>query len=57
MKSVAPDPDQIQQWRQVVRESNHRLAADGVIDASLLKEVECLVTAHRDNNLEKDCTQ
>ena len=57
MKSVTPNQDQVYKWQQTVRESNHRLAADGALDIGLLNEIECLVSAYRTNDLEKDCTQ
>ena len=47
MQPVAPDAGQIPAWRQAVRESNQALAADGVVDAALLGEMECLVNAFR----------
>jgi TRAP-type C4-dicarboxylate transport system substrate-binding protein len=57
MKSVTPNQDQIEEWHGAVEASNHKLAAEGVIDADLLSEIECYVAAFRAGNTEKDCTQ
>jgi len=57
MTSVTPNQGQIQEWRDAVEASNHKLAAQDVIDASLLSEIECYVAAYRVDNPEKDCTQ
>jgi len=57
MKSVTPDQGQIPEWHAAVRESNHKLAAEGVVDTGLLIEIECYVSAYRAGNTEKDCTQ
>jgi TRAP-type C4-dicarboxylate transport system substrate-binding protein len=57
MKSVAPDNGQVGTWRSAVWESNHKLAAEGAIDVSLLNEIECHINAYREGNLEKACTQ
>ncbi len=57
MKSVTPNQDQIQEWHGAVEASNHKLAAEGVIDSGLLSEIECYVAAYRAGNQEKDCTQ
>jgi len=57
MKSVTPNQDQIREWHGAVEASNHNLAAEGVIDAGLLSEIECYVAAHRAGNPEKDCTR
>ncbi len=55
MKSVSPNQDQIQNWRNAVQASNHKLAEEGVVDSGLLDEIECYVTAFRANDLEKTC--
>jgi TRAP-type C4-dicarboxylate transport system substrate-binding protein len=57
MTSVAPNRSQIKEWHAAVEASNHKLAAEDVIDADLLAEVECYVDAYRAGNTEKDCTQ
>ena len=57
MKSVTPNHSQVQEWHGAVEASNHELAAEGVIDADLLSEIECYVAAYRAGNPEKDCTQ
>jgi len=57
MKSVTPNQDQIREWHGAVEASNHKLAAEDVIDAGLLSEIECYVVAFRTGNTEKDCTQ
>ncbi len=57
MKSVAPNQDQLQEWHGAIEASNHKLAAEDVIDAGLLSEIECYVAAYRAGNPEKDCTR
>ena len=57
MTAVTPDQGQIPEWQRAIRESNHQLASDGVIDAALLYEIECIVAAHRADDLAKDCSQ
>ena len=57
MKVVIPDQGQIPQWQEATRKSNHRLAAEGLVDAALLNEIECYVAAYRANDQAKDCTQ
>lgn len=57
MKSVTPKQEEVDDWRRAVQASNHTLAQEGVMDAGLLNEIECLVAAYRNNDLEKDCTQ
>ena len=56
MTSVAPNLSQIQEWHSAIEASNHKLAAEDVIDANLLAEIECYVAAYRAGNPEKDCT-
>lgn len=56
MKSVIPNHSQVREWHIAIQESNHRLAAENVIDAGLLNELECYVAAYREENLSKDCT-
>ncbi len=56
MKSVIPNQDQVQEWHGAVEASNHQLAAENVIDADLLSEIECYVAAYRAGNPEKDCS-
>jgi TRAP-type C4-dicarboxylate transport system substrate-binding protein len=55
MQAVTPDAGQIPQWHSAMQKSNHKLAKDGVFDASLLTELECYVTAFRANSPAKDC--
>ncbi len=57
MKSVTPDASQVVKWQQAIQASNHQLAANGVIDSTLLSEVECYVAAYRANDQDKDCQQ
>jgi len=57
IKSVSPDRGQIPEWHEAVQKSNHRLAAEGVVDTGLLNEIECYVAAFRTGNSEKDCSQ
>jgi len=56
MTAVTPDQGQIPQWRKVVQDSNHRLAKEGVIDAGLLAELECYITAFREDQPAKNCS-
>jgi TRAP-type C4-dicarboxylate transport system substrate-binding protein len=56
MKSVTPNRDQVREWHIAIQDSNHKLAAQDVIDAGLLNELECYITAYREENLAKDCT-
>lgn len=55
MKAVTPDQGQIPEWHKVIRQTNHRLAKEGVVDIELLNELECYVDAHRENNLIRNC--
>lgn len=55
MKPVTPDQGQIPEWRKAVRESNHDLAGEGVVDINLLKEIECYITAYRAGNPANVC--
>lgn len=57
MKSVMPDQEQVDSWRQAVRESNHNLASEGVVSEGLMAEIECYVSAYRTDDTGKDCTQ
>ena len=57
MKSVSPDQGQIPEWHAAVQKSNHQLAGEGVVDAGLLNEIECYVSAYRAGDTAKDCTQ
>jgi TRAP-type C4-dicarboxylate transport system substrate-binding protein len=56
MVAVTPDQGQIPEWRKAIRETNHRLARQDIIDAGLLSELECYVAAFRSDELQKDCT-
>jgi TRAP-type C4-dicarboxylate transport system substrate-binding protein len=55
MKAVTPDQGQVPEWHQAFRETNRRLAKEGIIDVGLLNEVECYVAAYRADDLTKDC--
>jgi len=55
MKPVIPDPGQVTQWHKVIQESNHKLAGEGEINPALLGEVECYISAYREDNPAKDC--
>ena len=57
MQSVTPDPGQVVEWHQAIQESNHKLAAEGVVDMQLLNEIECYVTAYRSGSQGTDCQQ
>ena len=57
MKSVTPDPAEVGKWSLAIRDSNHQLANDGVVNVKLLNEIECYVAAYRENKLDKDCQQ
>ena len=57
MKSVSPNPGQVGEWQLAIRESNHQLAAEDVVEIKLLNEIECYVRAYRSNDLDKDCHQ
>ena len=57
MESVSPNPEQVVEWQQAIRNSNYKLATEGVIDIDLLNEVECLVQAYRSNDPDKVCKQ
>lgn len=56
MAVVEPDEGQVPEFQKVIRESNHRLAAEGAVDVALLNELECWVEASRSGNTEKDCS-
>ena len=55
MKSVTPDQGQVSEWNRIIKETNHRLAEEGIIDSRLLNELECHVAAYRAGDLAKDC--
>ena len=57
MESATPVQKEVDDWRRAVQASNHALAEEGVMDVGLLNEIECYVTAYRNGNQEKDCTQ
>ncbi len=57
MKSVEPDQGQVETWRHVIQESNHKLADEGVVSAALLAELECYVSIVRTGNTAQDCSQ
>ncbi len=58
MKSVTPDRGQLEKWRHVVLESNHKLADEGVVSVSLLAELECYLATYRagDAGHDRNCT-
>jgi TRAP-type C4-dicarboxylate transport system substrate-binding protein len=56
MTAVKPDQGQIPEWHKVIRKTNHRLAAEGVIDIELLDELECWVDAARSEETGTDCS-
>ncbi len=56
MTAVKPDQGQIPEWHRAIRDTNHRLAAEGIVDVALLNELECWVEASRSNNTTKDCS-
>ncbi len=55
MTVVRPEQGQVPQWSKAIRESNHRLANEGLVSIELLTEIECYVAAHREDNPTKDC--
>jgi TRAP-type C4-dicarboxylate transport system substrate-binding protein len=55
MKPVIPDQGQISQWHKVIQESNHKLAREGEVNPVLLNEIECYISAYREDNPAKDC--
>jgi hypothetical protein len=55
IKSIKINQQQHAKWQAAVRESNHKLAADGVINEQLLKQLECHVSAYRSGNTENTC--
>ena len=57
IESVTPDASQVIEWQQAIQESNHQLAAEGIVDIALLTEIECYVAAYRANDQDKDCQQ
>ncbi len=57
MESVSPKPEQVDEWQLAIHESNHKLAAEDVVDINMLNEIECYVKAYRSNDLDKDCHQ
>ncbi len=57
MKPVAAQQGQFEAWRSAVQKSNHELAAEGVMDAALVSEIECYISAFRADNPAKDCSQ
>ena len=56
MKSIPPEQGQIPAWRDMVQQSNHKMAKQGIVSMALLNELECYITAFRNTDLEKDCT-
>jgi len=56
MTAVTPDQGEVPKWRQAIRSSNHRLAKEGVVDAGLLAEIECYITAYREEDTARDCS-
>lgn len=55
MKSIPPEQGQIPAWRDMVQQSNHKMAKQGIVSMDLLNELECYITAYRNTDLEKDC--
>ena len=55
MQAITPDQGQIPEWHRVIRETNHRLAGEGMFDIDLLNELECHVNAYREGDQGKDC--
>jgi len=55
MKPVKPDMSRLDAWYRNIQESNHKLAAEGVVSLDLLLELECYVTAYRAGQPENDC--
>lgn len=57
MTAVIPDQGQIPEWRKAIQNSNLKLANEGVVDIRLLDELECYITAYRENDPGKDCSK
>lgn len=57
MTAVTPDKGQLPEWRNVINDSNHRLANEGAIDVRLLNELECYLAGFRAGNPSITCTQ
>jgi TRAP-type C4-dicarboxylate transport system substrate-binding protein len=57
MTSVMPDQGQVETWREAVRQSNRKLADEGVISPALLAEIECHVSVYRSDDKGKDCSK
>lgn len=55
IKPVSLDVKQLDVWKAAVRDSNHKLAAEGTIDLPLLIKAECFVAAYRSSIQEPDC--
>jgi TRAP-type C4-dicarboxylate transport system substrate-binding protein len=55
MQAVTPDQGQIPEWHRVIRQTNHRMADEGIVDIELLNELECHVTAYRESDPGRDC--
>ncbi|MCF6263656.1 MAG: TRAP transporter substrate-binding protein DctP [Xanthomonadales bacterium] len=55
IQSVSLDAKQLDVWKAAVRDSNHKLAAEGIIDLPLLIKAECYVNAFRSGSQEPDC--
>jgi len=54
---VTPDQGQIPEWRSAVQKAVRGLADEGVIDVSLLDEVDCYLAGFRAGNTTIDCTR
>jgi len=47
LELVEPDPAQVAEWRAIVRQSNLKLAREGVFDLALLERVNALLETYR----------
>ena len=47
LELVEPDPVQVSEWREIVRQSNLKLAREGVFDLALLERVNDLLETYR----------
>jgi hypothetical protein len=47
LESIKPDPEDVAEWREVVRQSHRQLAAEDVFDPVLYDRIESLLEQYR----------
>jgi hypothetical protein len=47
LQQVEPDPAEVVQWRDIVNQSRHELAAQGKFDGALLERMQVLIDEFR----------